>query len=494
MVDRAKRAAVCFLLVTSYGLAQAPAPQTTPPMDEFEILGLLGTEATDEEVASFIRRHGISFQPSNEFLEAVHRAGGGEGILDVLKAAASKLPLSQSPAGHADQTVILHDVALGIASGKLELYDQSAEQYRAALQIDGSNGILYYLLGDSLLHLRQFDAATEAARRAVELQPRFVYGYISLAAALSAKGDRADSLHTLERAMQADPQDVAPAVAMVGWIMASRSPQTEFPEVTSDIKPEPWAAGIYAGMAIALKELGQREMAAALFMKALQLNDNVGGIHSLYGNMLFDEAHFADAEAQFRAVLRLDPADPSGHYDLARALHMDGNEDGSIEQYREAIQLKPNFPEAYNNLGNALDDKHQEEAAAEAFHKALELNPKMAEAHWGLGNTLVARGDIDSGLAEYRKALAIKDMPMVHLSIGKAFILKRQYDEAVREANLYLDAQPDSADGYVFAGLIFAEAGKREASLQAYKKALQIDPNNKAARNALQQLPQGKPN
>jgi superkiller protein 3 len=460
-------------------------------MDQFEILGLLASEGTDEELATLIRSQGISFQPSAEFLEAVQGVGGEGKTIAALNAAATKSPMSQPAGPQANQKEIFHALAMGAKFEKLQLYDQSADQYRAALQLDASNGILYYLLGHSLFHLSQFDAAIEADRRAIELRPRFVYAYVGLATALSAKGDSVGSLHTLERAMQLDPQNLAPSVAMASWIMTSRNPQTEFQQLASDIKPEPWAAGIYAGMAIALENLNQGETAAALFQKALQLNDNAVGIHTLYGRLLYQQGRYQGAEAQYRVVLRLDPTDPSGHYDLAQALHMEGNEDGAIEQYREVIRIEPNSPEAYNNLGNALDDKHEEEAAAEAFRKAIDLNPKMAEAHWGLGNTLVAKGDIDGGLKEYRRALRMKlDMAGVHLSIGKALVLKHQYEEAAQEADLYLEAQPNNADGIVFAGLILAEAGKREAALQAYKKALALDPTNKVARNAIQKLPQ----
>ncbi len=79
-------------------------------------------------------------------------------------------------------------------------------------------------------------------------------------------------------------------------------------------------------------------------------------------------------------------------------------------------------------------------------------------------------------------------MAGIHLSVGKALTLKRQYDEAIREINLFIKAEPKAADGYVFLGGVLQSDGRREAALQAYKRALQLDPTNKAARSALENI------
>lgn len=480
---------LCLLLVTPlFADGSSNKPQ---PLTSYEILGLLASESTDQEVASLVWYRGVDFNASPDFLETAQGAGGGAKTLQALKVAGMKV--SASIAGPPpNQGQVFHDIVLGAKFEALRVYDQSADQYRNAISLDPTNGILHYLLGHSLFHLSRFDDSVAAYQHAISLSPKFSYAYDGLAAAFLAKGDRTASLHAIEKAMQVDPQNLQASYLLMAWIMSSRSPQNDMEQLKNDLKPEPWAAGMHVGVALFFSRFNEPSQAAAQYEAALQLNANLIGAHQLYGHLLATANRYAEAASQYRAVVQLDPDDPSTHYDLASALHMEGNEEDAIKEYREVVRLDPTNAAAYNNLGNALDDKKDEGGAADVYRKALALNPKLAEAHVGLGNTLVATGNVEGGISEYQKALSLDPkMTLVLLLIAKAHAIQHQYGKATLEANNFIHDHPNDANGYFFLCAILESEGKVPEAREACQQALKLDPTSQAANALWKRLSQG---
>jgi hypothetical protein len=80
---------------------------------------------------------------------------------------------------------------------------------------------------------------------------------------------------------------------------------------------------------------------------------------------LKSQRDFADAAAEFRALIRLKPDDANAHYNLGIALNSQGKTEEAMTAYRAAIRLKPDYPEAHCNLGFLL--LHQKGECAEAL-------------------------------------------------------------------------------------------------------------------------------
>jgi tetratricopeptide (TPR) repeat protein len=487
----ARVAFVCVLCLRLVSTVLADEPVQKPlPLNQYEILGLLASEATDQEVAALVWYRGVNFNVSQDFLEVVQGVGGGKKTLQALKGAGTKVSAQAAPQS-ANQAQVFHYIALGAKFEGVQVYDESADQYRNAIKLDPANGILYYLLGHSLFHLSSFDDSVAAYQHAISLSPNFSYAYDGLGATLLAKGDRTAGLHAIEKAMQADPQNLQASLLLMAWIMTSPSPQRDMEQLKNDMKPEPWVADMHVGIAMFFFHFNEPNQAAAQYEAALKLNGNLIGARQLYGRLLADAGHYADAATQYRAATQLDPDDPSIHFDLASALHMEGNEDEAIKEYREVVRLDPTNSAAYNNLGNALDDKKDEAAAADAYHKALALDPKNAEAHVGLGNTLVATGKVEDGISEYQQALSANpNMALASLLIAKAHAIQHQYGKATLEVNNFIHDHPNDANGYFFLSVILESEGKVPEAKQACQHALKLDPTSQAANALWKQLSQ----
>jgi len=130
----------------------------------------------------------------------------------------------------------------------------------------------------------------------------------------------------------------------------------------------------------------------------------------------------------------------------------------AVAAYTEAIQLDPDYALAYVGRSRALyelaswwvddkDDKVSAKARADA-RRALALAPNLGEAHLVLGNSLAGQLDFTGASAEYERALA--------LAPGNALVL-RDY------------------------GLFSVLMGRTEQGLSASRRAVLLDPLNRAA-------------
>lgn len=113
---------------------------------------------------------------------------------------------------------------------------------------------------------------------------------------------------------------------------------------------------------------------------------------------------FADEEAQARAALALDPAQPMARYDLAQALEGQGKRDESAAQLRALLRERPDDGLAHELLGWILLERKDFEAAAPELRRAAELRPSSAQAQYLWGSLQAARGQADLGVPFLRAA------------------------------------------------------------------------------------------
>jgi len=106
---------------------------------------------------------------------------------------------------------------------------------------------------------------------------------------------------------------------------------------------------------------------------------------------LFDAAQAADesqdrasAERLYRRLLKVDPADSAGRYNLANLLRADGRVVEAETLYREAVKAAPDFAEAWYNLADVFDESGRSNEAIAALQAAIKAKPDYADAVFNL--------------------------------------------------------------------------------------------------------------
>jgi superkiller protein 3 len=121
--------------------------------------------------------------------------------------------------------------------------------------------------------------------------------------------------------------------------------------------------------------------------------------------------------------------------------------------------------------------------AIEAYTKAIELRPFYAEAHVGLGDAKAAKGDVDGAIGAYQKALVYNAMnPRVYQSLGKIYFTEKGlYYEAVNAYRKAIDLDPQAVEARMGLGEVYEDKGLWKEAIEEYRKVIDADSKHTGA-------------
>jgi adenylate cyclase len=169
------------------------------------------------------------------------------------------------------------------------------------------------------------------------------------------------------------------------------------------------------------------------------------------------------------------------------------NRQGSLkakEFAREAVALDPKYAFPYSTLANAhmLDvwfrfsesPEKSMRLAADAVHKALTLDDTDPQIHSALTNLYVMQRQHDKAIASAERALELgPGAARSQTSMGTALVFACRFSEAIPffEEAIRLDPYPPATQFRALGGA-YSAVGRYDEALTAYKKALQLNPND----------------
>jgi tetratricopeptide (TPR) repeat protein len=182
-------------------------------------------------------------------------------------------------------------------------------------------------------------------------------------------------------------------------------------------------------------------------------------------------------------------------YDCSAPGIVGGGEDKARPEIERLTAL--DAAEGHYARGNCRRQKNDFATADEEFRKSLESNPKSADLIYDIGDYAVRRSQPDTlmTVAEVGERVAPAD-PRGRFYRPVAFVLRKEkLGEAERDLREYLDTAPvrDSypslSSAHLWLGRALEEQKRVAEARQEYQTALRLDPNNKAASDALRHLP-----
>jgi tetratricopeptide (TPR) repeat protein len=215
-----------------------------------------------------------------------------------------------------------------------------------------------------------------------------------------------------------------------------------------------------------------------LFRHVLNVTKDNHLAHENLGRALLDQGKFAEATAEFAALLRIKPDSAPAHNNLANALAAQGKAAEAIAEYQAALRIKPDFAEAHNNLAGTIAGQGKLAEATAEYQAALRIKPDLAEAHNNLANTLIRQGRLAEAVAECQAALRIKpDLAEAHYNLGNALASEGKVAEAIAEYRASLRIKPDNVGAHNNLGAALASQDKVAEAMGEYAAALRIKPD-----------------
>jgi len=129
--------------------------------------------------------------------------------------------------------------------------------------------------------------------------------------------------------------------------------------------------------------------------------------------------------------------------------------------------------------------------ARQMFERAIALDPNFAAAYAWLGRTYVLdwfhRWSQDPQVLERALALAgqaialNESLPGAYQTLGYVYMAKKQYDQAVVEAERAVGLDPNEADAALTLGEVLSCVGRSQEALEFVEKAMRLNPHYPAS-------------
>lgn len=267
---------------------------------------------------------------------------------------------------------------------------------------------------------------------------------MQLAQALSVAGRDREAAEQYKTVLKVR-KDYAPALSGLGFIY---------------MKQKEWATG----QGYFQKVIDQQEGKVAAGSDA-QLET----AYFYVGTALMEQRKYEDAISNFKQALRYRRDASDTHYALAVCY----NAVGSAAKYKEELEatllFDPKMPEANYDYGRVLLKEGDRAGAAERFRLSVDAAPAIAAPQEALDGL----GPFSERLTDARK-LRVKEP-------AKAMV----------EARIAVAIEPRDADALVILGELQEQAGDKAAATKSYRKALGVDPENKAAKAGVERVTNG---
>jgi Flp pilus assembly protein TadD len=157
------------------------------------------------------------------------------------------------------------------------------------------------------------------------------------------------------------------------------------------------------------------------------------------GILFKTEKRWAEAEAEFREAIRLNPNDSAPHVNLAYILTRLDRNDEAVREYREALRLRPDAgplsaAAVHYNIGKALQDQKKYAESEAEYREAIRLDPNMGSGHMNLGLVLYSENKMTEAEAEEREAVRLNpDDASSHHNLGVVLESEGKSSEARAE-------------------------------------------------------------
>jgi tetratricopeptide (TPR) repeat protein len=190
----------------------------------------------------------------------------------------------------------------------------------------------------------------------------------------------------------------------------------------------------------------------------------------------------AEAEAAWRAYVRVHPSSPEPYAHLGLLEARQGRFNQAVPLYRKALKLGPEVPGLRLNLGLALFKSEDMKGAIEAFQPLLKADPNSGQlntligmAHYGLGEYAEAAPFLRRAAARDQTNLPLR------LALAHSCLWSSQMQCVLDVYKEILALNPDSAEADMLAGEAMNGLKDNEGATKMFRAALLANPKEPSA-------------
>lgn len=362
-----------------------------------------------------------------------------DGAIEATQAVAKQLPDNALP-----------DNLRGVALLGKEDRDGARAAFEAAIQVDPKFVTGYMNLARMDLSDKKLEAAKARLNAILEFDPKSEAALMELARLASLQGDAKTSEALLKRAVEGNPDALQPGVAMARLLLEKRDFEGALSAARSVYQQHPDSP-------LAIKSLGAAQLAAKQASSAL---------------------------TTFQRWVKAEPNNAQARFMLATAQAAAGNLDQAVESLNDVIKKEPKAFDAYQLLARVQADQKDYPGALRTARIIQRVFADSEQGYLIEAQILNRDGQADRAVSVLRKAQSIKPTARVAVLLNKAMRLAGtpDADAPLRE---WLKTHADDQAVRLVAAMDANANGQFNQAISDYEALIKAQPNNVIALNNL---------
>ncbi len=228
----------------------------------------------------------------------------------------------------------------------------------------------------------------------------------------------------------------------------------------------------------AARQSGDYQTALALFREILARNPTVTTAYLGIGDIYMEQDDPARAEPNFARAARLEPRNYEAQFKHGISLQALKRFVDAIRAYHKALVIRPDSSEANLNIAITYLEMGEPRSGLVFAQKAVEQDPESGPARINLGAIYDKLHMWDDAIITYREAMElVEPTPEVIMNLVTALGEAERYREMIDAAETLNRIEP-TANAYERIGYGWFKLRDYAKSVEAYRSAVNIDPNN----------------
>jgi protein O-GlcNAc transferase len=194
---------------------------------------------------------------------------------------------------------------------------------------------------------------------------------------------------------------------------------------------------------------------------------------------LQNEGRQNEAESYYQAILKVEPRQPDALHLLGLIALAKNDHERAVELIRAALDVCPSSSIFYGNLGVVFRRAGRIDEAIAAYREAIRLSPETPDNYFNLGKSLTLQGDSKEAEKAFRLSIRLdpkKFSPW--LSLMNLYVERKKLEDAIAIGLDGLNHCPRSGQMCMNLGVVHKRLGQTEKTLEYYRKAAELDPEN----------------
>jgi arylsulfatase A-like enzyme/Flp pilus assembly protein TadD len=322
--------------------------------------------------------------------------------------------------------------------------------------------------------------------------PKTMTGYLERydrAVGLASSGRVDEGVRELRALLPEAPENFMVRYQVAAALLASGHAEEARSELAQVVAAAPEFGNAYWMLGDALAAVGRLDEAMTAYADSARRLPNQAGPWIAAGHAEESRGRFDAAAERFRAAIEAEPASAAAAHALSALYAGRGELARAVTDLGALLDRHPASAPLAVALADAQYRTADAPAAARTLRRALTLEPSRPEAKVLEATMLLDAGHPSEAAAIYRQVLAARpDNRAAALGLGRALALGPP-DAAAQE---WIDGLatrfPSDAAPLVSRGVLLERRGDAGGALEAYRRALALNPRDPDARRGIERL------